>query len=66
MNYERYLIKRSKLDLLSSLEALDKELLNEKFEEFGVNDIYELKDYILDDFEFCLNEAKDEEFTKRY
>ena len=66
MNYERYLIKRGKLDLLSSLEALDKELLNEKFEEFGVNDIYELKDYILDDFEFCLNESKDDEFTKRY
>lgn len=27
MNYEKYLIKKDKLDLLSSLKALDKKLL---------------------------------------
>ena len=47
MKYEKYLIKRGKLDLLSSLKALDKKLLNEKLEEFGADDIYELKDIIL-------------------
>ncbi len=66
MNYEKYLIKRGKEDLLSSLRALDKDLLNEKFKEFGVKNIYELKDYILYDFEFCLNESKDDDFTKMY
>ena len=56
MKYGKYLIKKGKIDLLSSSESLDKKLLNEKFKEFGVDDIYELRDYILDDFEFCLNE----------
>ena len=40
MNYEKYLIKRGKEDLLSSLRALDKDLLNEKFKEFGVKYLY--------------------------
>ena len=66
MKYEKYLIKKGKLDLLSSLKALDKKLLNEKFKEFGVNDIHELRDYILDNFEFCLNESKDDNFTRMY
>ena len=66
MKYEKYLIKKGKLDLLSSLKALDKKLLNEKLKEFGVDDIYELKDYILDEFEFCLNVSKDDDFTKMY
>ena len=52
--------------MLSSLKALDKKLLDEKIKEFGVNDIYELKNYILEDFEFCLNECKDDELTKMY
>ena len=66
MNYEKYLVKKGKLDLLSSLKALDQKLLNEKIKEFDVANINELKDSILDDFEFCLNEAKDDYFTKMY
>lgn len=30
MNYEKYLVKKGKTDLLSSLKALDKKVLNEK------------------------------------
>ena len=66
MKYEKYLIKKDKLDLLSSLESVDKKLLNEKFKEFGVENIYELRDFILEDFEFCLESSKDESFTKMY
>lgn len=66
MKYEKYLIKKGKLDLLSSLKALNKNLLNEKFKEFGVDSIYELRDYILDDFRSCLEIAKDDYFTKMY
>lgn len=66
MKYDKYLIKKGETDLLSSLKALDKKLLNEKFKEFGVDDIYELKDFILQDFEFCLESSKDDTFTKMY
>ena len=66
MKYEKYLIKKDKLDLLSSLESLNKKLLNEKFKEFGVDNIYELRDFIIEDFEFCLESSKDEPFTKMY
>lgn len=66
MKYEKYLIKKDKLDLLSSLKALDKKLLNEKFEEFGIDDIYELRDYIIDDFESCLDLSKGDPFTRIY
>lgn len=30
MNYEKYLIKKDKLDLLSSIKALDKKLLTKR------------------------------------
>ena len=66
MKYEKYLIKKGKLDLLSSLKALNNNLLNEKFKEFGVDNIYELRDYILDYFKSCLEIAKDDDFTKMY
>lgn len=66
MKYEKYLVKKGKTDLLSSLQALDKKILDKKMKEYNVNDIYELKDYILTFFEYCLNEAKDDEFTKAY
>lgn len=35
MKYDKYLVKKDKLDLLSSLQALDKKLLNKKLKEFG-------------------------------
>lgn len=66
MKYEKYLIKKDKLDLLSSLKALDEKLLNQKMNEFGVKDIYELKDYILSDFQDCLEMSIDDTFTRLY
>ena len=65
MIQEKYLVTKGKTDLLSSLKALDKELLKEKLEEFGVDDVNELKDEILDDFGFWLDVYKDKS-TKMY
>lgn len=58
MKYEKYLVKKGKSDLLSSLKALNEDLLNEKIKKYGVSDIYELKDYIVDTFRDCLNECQ--------
>lgn len=63
---ERYIIKKGKTDLLSSLKALDKKLLKEKLEEKALDDINELKEYIIDDFEMILDMSKDDIFTRMY
>ena len=39
MKYEKYLVKKNKIDLMSSLKALDEKLLTKKIKEFGVNNI---------------------------
>ena len=65
-NYEKYLIKKDKTDLTSSLKALDKNLLKEKLEELALDNIKELKEYILDSFEISLDLAKDDIFSKMY
>ncbi len=51
---------------MSSLQALDKKLLKEKLEEYDVRDINELKDFILEDFEFCLDSSKGDIMTRLY
>lgn len=66
MKYDKYLIKKDKIDLLSSLKSLNKKLLDEKLEEFGVENIKELKEYIIEEFEMCLDMSKDDIFTKMY
>lgn len=66
MKCEKYLINKGKLDLLSSLKALDKKLINKKLKEFGVNNIDELKDYIIENFKYCLEMSKDDMFTQMY
>ena len=66
MKYEKYIIKKDKIDLLSSLEALDKKLLAKTIKETGVDDIYELRDSIIEEFEDCLEVSKDDPFTQRY
>ena len=66
MKFKKYLVTKGKTDLLSSLKALDEELLKEKLEEFGVDNINELKDEILDDFGFWLDIYKDDKSTKMY
>lgn len=63
---ERYIIKKGKTDLLSSLKALNKKLLKEKLEEKALDDINELKEYIIDDFEIILDISKDDIFTRMY
>lgn len=66
MNYKKYLIKKEKLDLLSSLKLLDKKIVNEKLKEYGLNNINELKDYIIEEFETCLDMSKEDMFTQLY
>lgn len=66
MKYEKYLIKKEKLDLLSSLKLLDKKIVNEKLKEYGLENVNELKDYIIEDFETCLDMSKDDKFTQMY
>lgn len=66
MNYEKYLIKKGNLDLLSSLKALDKKIVNKKMKEYDLKNIEELKEQIIEDFEFCLSMSKDDMFTKMY
>lgn len=63
---ERYIIKKGKTDLLSSLKALNKKLLKEKLEEKALDDINELKEYIIDNFEIILDISKDDIFTRMY
>ena len=63
---ERYIIKKGKTDILSSLKALNKKLLKEKLEEKALDDINELKEYIIDDFEIILDISKDDIFTRMY
>ena len=66
MKYEKYLVKKEKLDLLSSLKSLDKKIVNEKLKEYGLANISELKDYIIEEFETCLDMSKDDKFTQMY
>ncbi len=66
MNYEKYLIKKNKLDLLSSLKALDKKIINKMMKEYESKSIEELKEQILNNFEFCLSMSKDDIFTQMY
>ena len=66
MKYEKYLIKKEKLDLLSSLKLLDKKIINEKLKEYGLENVNELKDYIIEEFKMRLDMSKDDKFTQMY
>ena len=44
MQIDKYLIKKDKTDLLSSLSSLNKDIFNEKLKEFNCKDINELKE----------------------
>ena len=66
LDYEWYSVKKGKTDLTSSLMALDKDLLQEKLTEFSVQNIKELKDNILNNFDETLDIAKDNQFSKKY
>ena len=66
MKYEKYLIKKGKLDLLSSLKSLDKNLLNKTLKESGMSSLEELKNAIIEEFEMSLDMSKDDQFTRMY
>lgn len=66
MDYGQYLIKKGKVDLLSSLKLIDKKIINSRLEEENLDTIGELKDRILEDFEYCLHSSKDDIFTQMY
>ena len=66
MNYEKYLVKKDKCDLLSSLKSLDKNITKEMMKRNRVNSIEELKKEIINEFEFCLSLSKDDILTIRY
>lgn len=66
MEYEKYLVKKDKVDLLSSLKTIDKKIINKKLKDLDLDSIEELKDYIIEEFEFCLNFSKDDVFTQMY
>ena len=66
MKYEKYLIKKGKTDLLSSLKSINKKIINSKLKEYDLDNIEELKDYIIEEFEFRLNFSKPDIFTQMY
>lgn len=66
MDLEKYVIKKDKMDMLSSLKLVDKNLINETLEELDLDSINELSEYLIDEFEMVLNLSKDDMFTKMY
>jgi len=66
MEYKKYLIKKGKTDLLSSLKLVDKKIINERLEEEEIDSLEELKNIIIEDFGYCLSTSKDDIFTRIY
>ncbi len=66
MKYDKYIIKKGKTDLLSSLKALNKNIIKENLKDYDLDNIEELKEYIIDSFEFCLSASKTDLFTRLY
>lgn len=66
MKYEKYLVKKDKVDLLYSLKMIDKKIINKKLKDLDLDNIEQLKDYIIEEFEFCLNSSKNDVFTQMY
>lgn len=63
---EKYLIKKGKTDLESSLKLVDKKLINKMLKELDLNNITELKEYIIESFEILVDTAKNDFFTKMF
>ena len=66
MKYDKYIIKKDKTDLLSSLKALNKDIINESLEDYDLDNIEDLKEYIIDSSAFCLSASKTDLFTRLY
>lgn len=61
---EKYLIKKEKTDMLSSLKKVNKKIIDEKMEEYDVDSIEELAKYIIEEFKEILSSTKDDIFTQ--
>lgn len=62
---EKYLIKKdNKTDMLSSLEKVDKKIIDKKLNEYDVKTIKELAKYIVEEFKETLEMTKDDIFTQ--
>ena len=66
MDFKKYLVKMDGGDLLSSLKALDKKIVKQEMVDWDLDSIEELKDHILEQFEFCLQASKDDMLTIMY
>lgn len=64
---EKYLIKKdSKTDMLSSLEKVDKKIIDKKLKEYDIKTIEELAKYIIEEFKETLEMTKDDMFTQMF
>lgn len=64
---EKYLIKKdSKTDVLSSLEKVDKKIINNKLKEYDIKTLKELSEFIIEDFKEILEMSKDDMFTQMF
>ena len=64
---EKYLIKKdNKTDMLSSLEKVDKKIIDKKLKEYDIKTIKELAKYIVEEFEETLEMTKDDMFTQMF
>ncbi len=66
MWFKEYLIKKGDTDLLSSLKALDKKIVNEKLKKDNVKSLEELKENIIEEVKICLELSSDDIFTRMY
>lgn len=60
VNVEHFVINKTKTDLLSSLENLDKEYAKKYMKENYIDNYKEWKDNVLEMFEVSINESKDD------
>ncbi len=63
---EKYLIKKEKTDMLSSLKKVNQKIVKEKMEKYGVNSIEELAKEIIEKFKEILGLSKDDIFTQMF
>ena len=66
MWFKEYLIKKGDTDLLSSLKALDKKIINKKLKEYNIKNLKELKENIIDEVKICLELSSDDIFSRMY
>jgi hypothetical protein len=66
MWFIKYLVKKDKLDLISSLESLDKEIIEEAMDFYEVDKMSDLKNKIIEEFKFCFEVSAKDIFTQIY